>query len=91
MATLKKDTLSPSGLAGGSAGLLGDVPPPRGGRISGIFHRRGLWAKLEFVFWRTLCPMPDQTRIGMWWYGVSGNIARYFHAKHCSRCKCRRP
>jgi hypothetical protein len=67
-------------------GMLSCELPKRPGRIAGIFMRRGLWAKLEFIFWRTLCPMPDQTRLGMWWYGVSGRIARYFHAKHCSRC-----
>lgn len=60
--------------------------PKRPGRILGIFKQPGLWAKLEFIFWRTLCARPDGTRLGMWWYGVSGRIAGYFHAKRCDRC-----
>ena len=60
--------------------------PAQPGRIRGIFKQPGLWAKLEFIFWRTLCPMPDQTRIGMWWYGVSGKVAGFFHKKHCEIC-----
>jgi len=57
--------------------------------ITGILKQHGLWAKLDFLFWKTLCPYPDQTKIGMWWYGVSGRIAGYFHRKHCKRCKNR--
>ena len=38
-----------------------------------------LW--LHNLFWRTLCPYPDQTRIGMWWYHHSGNIASFFYRK----------
>ena len=38
-----------------------------------------LW--LHNLFWRTLCPYPDQTRIGMWWYHKSANIAAFFYRK----------
>lgn len=41
--------------------------------------KRWICLKLWHLFWRTLCPYPDQTRIGMWWYGVSGRIASYFY------------
>ncbi len=61
----------------------------RPGRIAGIFKQRGLCKKLDFIFYRTLCPRPDGSRIGMWWYGVSARIAGYFHAKHCKRCETR--
>lgn len=62
------------------------VLPNRPGRVTGILEQKGLWAKLDYIFYRTLCTYPDQTKIGMWWYGVSGRIAGYFHRKHCSRC-----
>lgn len=61
--------------------------PPHQHKLYGIFQQRGLWRKLDYLFWRTLCPYPDQTKIGMWWYGASGRIASYFHIKHCERCK----
>jgi hypothetical protein len=73
-----------------SKALLGSLDsasmPQRPGRILGIFKQLGLWAKLEFIFWRTLCTRPDGTRLGMWWYGVSGRIAGFFHKKRCDRC-----
>lgn len=68
-------------------GIGQPLPPARPHRLLGIFKQKGIWGKLDFLFWRTLCPMPDQTKIGMWWYGVSGRIASYFHRKHCAQCK----
>lgn len=58
--------------------------------VSGMGRRRGFYEAMEFVFWRTLCTYPDQTRIGMWWYVVSGRIAYYFHKKHCKQCQARK-
>ena len=58
----------------------------RDGRILGIFKQKGIWAKLDYIFWRTLCPRPDGSKIGMWWYGKSAHIAGYFHKKHCKKC-----
>jgi len=60
--------------------------PKREGKFVGIFRQPGVYRKLEFLFYRSLCPYPDQTKIGMWWYGISGKIASYFHKKTCSRC-----
>ena len=42
--------------------------------------------KFEELFWHVLCPYPDQTKLGMWWYNISGKIASYFHIKHCDDC-----
>ena len=58
-------------------------------RVPEIFNHHGFYAKIDFLFWKILCPYPDQTRIGMWWYGISGRIASYFHRRHCSHCKGR--
>jgi len=52
-----------------------------------LFTIKGFNAKMDYLFWQVLCPYPDQTKIGMWWYGKSGQIAAYFHKKHCKRCK----
>ena len=49
--------------------------------------RDGCWAKTEYFFWKVVCPYPDQTRLGMWWYGVSGRIAAFCHFKHCRFCQ----
>lgn len=73
-----------------SGKMMGDPNydlPKRPGKIIWILKQPGVWRKLEYVFYRTLCPYPDQTKIGMWWYGVSGMIAGYFHRKTCARCK----
>jgi hypothetical protein len=40
-----------------------------------------IWLKLHFLFWRTLCPVPDRSRLHSWWYHHSGNIARFFYRK----------
>lgn len=40
-----------------------------------------LYRKLWHLFWRTLCPTPDRSRLHSWWYHNSGNIARYFYRK----------
>jgi len=55
--------------------------------ISGMGKRRSFYEAMEFLFSQTLCPYPDQTRIGMWWYAKSGWIAGYFHGKHCKQCQ----
>lgn len=59
-------------------------------KLRELVQKRGLWQRLDFLFYRVLCPMPDQSRIGMWWYGVSGRIAFYFHRKHCQQCRDRK-
>lgn len=43
--------------------------------------KKWFYLMLWHLFWKTLCPMPDQTRLGMWWYHHSGNIARFFYRK----------
>lgn len=52
-----------------------------------LYRQEGILRKLEYLFWKVLCPYPDQTKIGMWWYGVSGRIAGYFHLKTCKNCQ----
>jgi len=66
---------------------LGAVQGQRLKHFAEMMKRRGMWAKLDYLFWKVLCTYPDQTRIGMWWYGVSGRITGYFHRKHCARCR----
>ena len=52
-------------------------------RVFETFKRKGFAHKMYFLFWQVLCPYPDQTKIGMWWYGVSGKIASKFYRVHC--------
>ena len=52
-----------------------------------IFKRQGLYRKLEFLFWKVLCPYPDQSKLGICWYNISGRIASYFHRQSCPSCK----
>ncbi len=56
-------------------------------RVFEIFNHKGFAAKMEFLFWQILCPYPDQTKAGMWWYGISGRIAGRFHKIACDRCR----
>ena len=55
-------------------------------RFLETFTKESFAQKMEFLFWQVLCPYPDQTRIGMWWYGVSGRISGRFHKIHCRQC-----
>ena len=38
--------------------------------------------KLCNLFYYTLCPYPDQTKISMWWYGVSKRISSWFYDRN---------
>jgi len=52
-----------------------------------IVYYKKLSSKLDFLFYKILCPYPDQTRFGIWWYQLSGKIAFFFHRIHCEHCK----
>ena len=54
--------------------------------IGDMCRQPGVWKKLDYLFWRVLCPYPDQTALGMWWYNRSARLAWYFHRKHCKHC-----
>ena len=41
----------------------------------------------ESFFWNTCCCTPASSwRVFHWWYSKTGNIALYFHKKHCAYC-----
>lgn len=50
--------------------------------------RRERWLRAcEAFFWNTLCCTPDSKwRVFHWWYSWTGNVARWFHKKHCTYC-----
>lgn len=41
--------------------------------------KRWICLKLWHLFWRTLCPRPDRTRLESWWYHRSAVIASFFY------------
>lgn len=49
-------------------------------------RRERLLRACEAFFWNTLCCRPDGGRLHSWWYHHTGNIARFFHRRHCSYC-----
>lgn len=70
--------------------LYGGAKVGRQSKWRSLMNRPGVYRKLDYLFWKILCTYPDQTRLGMWWYGLSGRIAGYFHIKWCAQCKGRK-